>query len=240
MCLSPRSTSWGVSEEPVDLVVDRSAREWTRIDDAYEQGELDDAGWFAAVGAVIEPAYLGGANPRAQSGHSGDEVRWEQARRHILRAVDRDGTLLDIGCASGHLMQTLREWAAIDGVDLVPYGLEISPALAELARRRLPAWAERIHTGNALYWRPPDGRRFDYVRTGLDYVPPVRRGALLAHLFEHVVARRLIIGSYNEARDTPGWRELVGQLGYRIAGQDERAHPDARVVRRVFWIDRDG
>jgi hypothetical protein len=45
-------------EQPVELVVDRGAREWERIDTAYERGELDDAGWFDAVRAVIEPGYL--------------------------------------------------------------------------------------------------------------------------------------------------------------------------------------
>jgi hypothetical protein len=36
-----------------------------------------------------------------------------------------------------------------------PYGVDISPALAELARRRLPQWHGRIWIGNADEWRPP-------------------------------------------------------------------------------------
>jgi hypothetical protein len=34
--------------------------------------------------------------------------------------------------------------------DIEPYGPELTPALAELARRRLPEWADRIFVGNAL------------------------------------------------------------------------------------------
>jgi len=226
-------------DRPVEVVIDGGAREWERIDAAHDSGELDDAGWFAEVGAVIVPHYLAGDNPRAQSGHSGDDARWEQARRHILRAVDRDGTFLDVGCASGYLMQTLSQWAADDGIALDPYGLEISPALADLARRRMPHWAERIHTGNALYWTPPGGRRYDYVRTGLDYVPPTRRGDLIAHLLAHAVGRRLIIGSYNEEKARPTWENEVTALGYRITGANEVPHSDPRVARRVFWIDVD-
>ncbi len=226
-----------MTDEPVDVVIDRGAQDWRRIEASYQAGEIDEAGWFNEVGAVIVPKYLEADNPRAQSGHSGDDSRWEQARRHILRAVDVDGTFLDVGCASGYLMETLREWAAEDGLALDPYGLEIAPELADLARRRLPHWAGRIHTGNALYWVP--AQRFDYVRTGLDYVPARRRGDLLAHLLTHVVGRRLIIGSYNEERARPLWEEQVRALGYRIAGRDEIPHPDPRVVRRVFWIDRD-
>jgi hypothetical protein len=49
----------------------------------------------------------------------------------------------------------------------------LAPALVELARSRLPQWADRILVGNALRWDPP--RRFDFVRTELVYVPPERK-----------------------------------------------------------------
>ncbi|WP_203903151.1 class I SAM-dependent methyltransferase [Virgisporangium aliadipatigenens] len=221
-------------DRPVELVIDGGAREWARLDAAHRSGDLDDAGWFAAAQAVLVPAYLAGDNPRAQSGHSGDEARWEEARRHILAAVDRPGDLLDVGCASGHLMESLHRWSS-GAVE--PYGLELSPELADLARRRLPAWAPRIWIGNALYWIPPAGRRFDYVRTGLDYVPAVRRADLIAHLLRHVVARRLVVGSFNEENAERTTERDVTAMGYRIAGRDERPHPDPRVTRRVFWID---
>jgi hypothetical protein len=86
---------------------------------------------------------------------------------------------------------------------------------------------------------PPDGRRFDYVRTGVEYVPRRRRKDLVAHLLANVVGRRLIIGSYNEQAAYPVIEQQIRDLGYRIAGRDEIPHPDRRVSRRVFWIDRD-
>lgn len=100
------------------------------------------------------PAYLAGDNPRSQSGHSGDEGRWEAARRLIVDAIDRDGTFLDVGCASGHRMETVRSWAGQDRHAVEPYGLDIAPELAALARSRLPHWADRIWVGNALHWQP--------------------------------------------------------------------------------------
>jgi SAM-dependent methyltransferase len=221
---------------PVELAVDRGAREWAARDAALAAGEIDEAGWFDRYMGVLVPAYLAGDNPRAQSGHGGDEARWEAARRPILAAVDAPGDFLDIGCASGYLMECLHGWAAQDGIALEPYGLDLSPELADLARQRLPQWAGRIWTGNALTWLPP--RRFDYVRTGLDYVPPGRRIDLVAHLLAHAVGRRLIIGVYNEAREPAATEELVTAAGYRIAGRREWPKPDDdRVVRRVFWID---
>jgi 2-polyprenyl-3-methyl-5-hydroxy-6-metoxy-1,4-benzoquinol methylase len=72
---------------------------------------------------------------RAQSGFGGDEARWEAARRPIADAIDRDGTFLDVGCASGQLLESLVEWTPFQ---IEPYGLDLAPALVELARRRLP------------------------------------------------------------------------------------------------------
>jgi hypothetical protein len=222
---------------PVELSVDGGAREWAVIDAAYASGEIDEEGWFSRVQGILVPVYLAGDNPRAQSGKSGDESSWEEARRPVLAAVDEPGDFLDIGCASGYLMESVYRWAADGGLAVEPYGLDISPELADLARQRLPQWTDRIWVGNALYWQPP--RRFDYVRTCLDYVPPGRRADLVAHLLGNVASRRLIIGVYNEVAADPAVEREVKAAGYRIAGRLEWPKPtDPRVVRRVFWVDR--
>jgi hypothetical protein len=62
------------------------------IDAAYERGEIDAGEWHRRVGAIIGPAYLAAANPRGQSGSSNTPAEWEQARRFIFAAVNRDGT----------------------------------------------------------------------------------------------------------------------------------------------------
>jgi hypothetical protein len=117
--------------------------------------------------------------------------------------------------------------------------LEISPELAELARERLPRFADRIWTGNALYWRHPHARRFEYVRTGLEYAPPGRAADLVQHLLDHVVGRRLIIGVYNEEAARPEREAEIRSAGFRIVGAREWLKPDDdRVARRVFWLDR--
>ena len=149
------------------------------------------------MAAIYEAAYLDAGNPRAQSGFGGDETRWEVARRPIADAIDRDGTFLDIGCASGHLLECLAGWTPHR---VEPYGLELVPALAELARARLPDWADRIFVGNALTWEPP--QRFDFVRTELVYVPDERQRALVERLLGEIVAPggRLILCGYGSPR----------------------------------------
>jgi hypothetical protein len=186
------------SEGHIEAVKERAWREIAAIDERLARGEIDEQGWHDAVAELVAPAYLAGDNPRAQSGHSGDDSRWERARRPIAAAIDRGGSFLDIGCANGYLMECMARWAAEAGHAVEPYGLEIAPELAELARRRLPHWADRIFVGNARSWLPP--RRFDFVRTGLDYAPPGRGRELVEHLLEKVVApgERLIVGVFNE------------------------------------------
>lgn len=149
------------------------------------------------MAAIYEAAYLDAGNPRAQSGFGGDETRWQAARRPIADAVDRDGTFLDIGCASGHLLECLAGWTPHR---IEPYGLELVPALAELARARLPDWAGRIFVGNALTWAPP--QRFAFVRTELVYVPDERQRALVERLLGEIVAPggRLILCGYGSPR----------------------------------------
>jgi hypothetical protein len=210
------------------------------IDVAYERGEIDAGEWHRRIGTIIGPAYLAAANPRGQSGSSSTPAEWEQARRFIFTAVSRDGTFLDVGCANGHLMECAVGWLAESGYRIEPYGLEILPELADLARQRLPQWADRIAVGNAIDWIPE--RRFDFVRTGLEYVPRRLRPELVHHLLDATVAPegRLIIGAHSElAGSDPQLQAEVASWGFRIAGAVEVPHAqDDRVVRRAFWVGR--
>ena len=120
------------------------------------------------------------------------------------------------------------------------YGLEILPDIAALARRRLPHWADRILVGNALDWIPT--QPFDFVRTGLEYVPARLRPQLVRHLLDATVepGGRLIVGAHTEvAGSRPRLQAQVASWGFRIAGAVEVPHArDYRVVRRAFWLER--
>lgn len=226
-----------MSDDGLRDSIERGWRELDEIDAALARGEIDESGWHEAVLAIIEPAYLGAQTPQAQSGHSGDAAGWERARRLVLDPVDGDGTFLDVGCANGLLMESVHAWAAEDGRSLEPYGLDISAALTGLARRRCPQWADRIWTANALGWRP--SRRFDFVRTGLDYVPSARRPDLVQHLLEHVVAPggRLLIGVTNEPTGEPGLADALADWGFEVAGTATRPHRHPALQRTVHWLD---
>jgi hypothetical protein len=203
-------------------------REVAAIDAAYAGGELDAAGWHAAMAELVVPAYLAAGTPEAGSGSSRDAAGWEYARSLVAEACEPGQTFLDVGCANGHLMESMAAWAAVE-----PYGLELAPELAALARRRLPRWADRIWVGNAADWTPP--RRFDVIRTGLEYVPPDRRHDLVAHLLGH--CDRLVVGVHNEEREEHALEAHVAGWGFAIAGRSERPHPHPQLAYRAFWID---
>lgn len=215
-------------DESLEAAKERRWREVAAVDSAYEQGELDDAGWHAAMAALVVPAYLAAGTREGGSGSSRDHAGWERARSLLAEAVEPGQSFLDVGCANGLLMESMAAWAQVE-----PYGLEISPELASLARRRLPEWADRIWVGNALHWKPP--RRFHVARTGLDYVPRPKRPALVEHLLAH--ADRLVIGVFNEEPDRRAVEDEVASWGFRVSGRAEREHPDPRIRYRAFWID---
>jgi len=230
--------------EPIELAKNRAWPLVERLNRELAAGQIDEAAWYREMAAVIVPAYLAGEDPREQSGSGGSVEDWAYKRGLLANAIDRDGTFLDVGCASGYLMETMAAWCRERGHTIEPYGLDISPELAELARGRLPQWADRIYVGNAMEWVPP--RRFDLVRTGLEYVPPRRQRDLVERLLREVVAPRgrLIIGVYSEERDDtrsgPSEEERVTAwgLGAAITGRTERPHrTDPRLVYRAFWID---
>ena len=180
---------------------------------------------------VFEEKYLASDDPRAQSGFRGDEARWESARRPIVEAIDRPGTFLDIGCANGYLLESIVKWSLHE---LEPYGLDFAPKLVELARRRLPHWADRLFVGDALTWKPP--RRFDFARTELAYVPEARHGELVERLVSYV--DRLIVCSYGSTRRNLPTVDVGAQLralGFDVDGELEHEGREGALLR-LAWI----
>jgi hypothetical protein len=203
----------------------------------------DEERYFRDQQSLHERKYLLGENPRQQSGFSRDETDWRRFRQAVVEPVSNSGTFLDIGCATGALMESVVCWAGEGGYRLEPYGLDISAKLAELARVRLPHWRDRIFVGNALFWDSP--ARFDFVRTELVYVPRTRRREYVERLLEHVVASdgRLIVCSYGSSRPEGLRAEiLIDEIegwGIPIEGvYDTVSQEHGFVITRVVSIER--
>lgn len=187
---------------------------------------------------LLEAAYLVEDDPRAGSGFTGDESRWEAKRRVILEAIDRDGTLLDACCANGYLMESLERWARADGLKLEPHGLDVSARLVDAARLRLPAWADRIHVGDVVTWEPP--RRYDFVYALTDLVGEADLPGLVRRLRDVAVepGGRLILGIYSRS-DARGVLDALQAAGLEPAGHavgPALADSPSRATT-VLWFD---
>ena len=188
--------------------------------------------------ASLEDAYLQHDDPIRQSGFGGGPERWRAERSPILEAVDRDGDLVDVGCANGYLLECLVAWAAERGVTLIPHGVDAGPRLIAAARRRLPAFAGNFHVANGWDWRPD--RRFRYVYTLWDCVPPDLLGEYARRLLARAVepGGRLIVGAYgSRRRDEPPLPigDVLESHGLAVAGRATGGEP---IVTRFAWIDR--
>lgn len=164
---------------------------------------------------ILDPAYLNADTPQGGSGYSGTIDDWTARRRHVADAITRDSTFLDVGCANGFLMECVVGWCAERNITVEPYGVDISPPLAQRARERLPEWADRIWVGDALTWSPP--LTFDVVHALLDSVMDADRRRLIDNLLTFVTpGGRLLLSQYGT---TVTARQLVEPLGYVIDGE---------------------
>lgn len=195
-------------------------------------------GWFETVREVLSEAYLKGQTPWEQSGKRGTYADWVRLRLPILECLDKSGSILDVGCANGYLLQNLREWSKGQDLDLELHGLDLAPDLVALARERLPEAAQNLHVGNVYEWTPP--QRYDFVRTELVYVPISEQQTYIDRLLSEFVLSggALIITHYRSEREdrTHGWHdELLLDWGYQpdliTRGFDGRGEECTRAIR---------
>jgi hypothetical protein len=210
---------------------------WGAPPKAFAGGRIRRAAWFAQTEEALIDAYLATDDPIRTSGKTGDEADWRWSRELILDAVHVDPcALLDVGCASGHLMASLRAWGAERGRTIEPYGLEISDRMARVARRRLPHWADRITVGNVAVHLP--ARAFDLVHLALDCVPPPDRAGLVAHVRRRFLAPggRIVLRPDRVVAGEPDGVAVLRELGIEPGGVLEAVHPTTGAVRRTAWI----
>ena len=186
---------------------------------------------------ALESAYLKEDDPILQSGFRGGADRWRAERGPILNAVETDGDLLDIGCANGYLLECLLNWGGERGLKLIPHGLDQGSKLIQLAKRRLPEYADNFHVSNVWDWQSP--RKYRYVYMLYDCFPLDYLSEGVGRLVEQVVARqgRLIVGAYGSKSDTVPPLDIADYLesaGFVVVGRADGGIPP---ITKFAWID---
>lgn len=186
---------------------------------------------------ALEAAYLKEHDPIRQSGFSGGAARWRAERSPILDAIESDGDLLDVGCANGYLLKCLMEWGKERDIGIVPHGLDQGGRLIELAKARLPKFADNFHVGNVWDWQPK--RRYRYVYMLYDCLPIDYLAECAHRLLEQIGAPqgRLIIGAYGSKSDSIPPFDIGGFLesaGFDVAG---KAEGGIEPITKFAWID---
>lgn len=185
----------------------------------------------------LEAAYLREDDPIRQSGFSGGAERWRAERGPILNAIEFDGDLLDIGCANGFLLKCLVEWGSERGLKLTPHGVDQGSKLIELAKVRLPEYADNFHVGNAWDWRPQ--RKYRYVYMLYDCLPLGYLADGVSRLLGWVVAPkgRLIVGAYGSKSDSiPPFDigKFLESEGFAVSGNAEGG---VGPITKFAWLD---
>lgn len=210
------------------------------IASALENGHISKDEWFELHKEYYSNLYLSKDNPRAQSGHSGDEFHYLYSHLMIIEAINKNGTFLDIGCANGYLLESVNRWASGIGYKIEFYGLDISERIINLAKQRLPEWKDHFYVGNALTWMPK--YEFDFVCIkGLEYVPDSDQFNFFQHIMNNYLndKGRLIFG--------PNWCDKNNDLimdrfikwGIEPNGFAEKSHYSKKnTVRKILWFDK--
>jgi hypothetical protein len=217
----------------------------TYVNAAFDNNEISKDEWYELNKIYYTKSYLSKDNPRAQSGHGGDEFHYLFTHMQIIEAIYKNGSFCDIGCANGHLMEMVYKWAAGIGFDLQMFGVDISEGLIEFAQKRLPQWNDNFFVGNAHYWKPE--QKFDYIHIRGELVESPYNGPKKIDnhmIFEHYMENflvdggRFIIGPYWYENEDCVLKGLLN-WGYSPTGYSEKTHYNKpNILRKVIWVDK--
>jgi SAM-dependent methyltransferase len=161
--------------------------------------------------------------------YTGTGIKDYPAESDALHAIIQEAspgarTLLDVACGTGAHLEILRRWYEVEGVDL-------SPEMLEVARKRLPDVPLQVADMRTLDL----GRKFDAVTclfSAIGYVTdPVEMGSTIGRLADHVAPGGVLI--------VDGWVRPE-DWGDDYRGGPDVASDDTTMVVRLTLSRRTG
>jgi SAM-dependent methyltransferase len=178
---------------------------------------------------LIEGSYLSEADYEA----------WRNKREFIAKAIEKDGSVLDIGCANGFLLRSLQEWT---GKDLDPYGIDPLVKNITESRKLFPDIANHFvnaplaHLPNLSAEFLPEAFDCVYWNVWTQETLKDEKGIEgLKELWRRTKpGGRLILGFYDTPELNQQKVEAIKSNGYQISGTLQNPEGQESLV----WIEK--
>ncbi len=161
---------------------------------------------------------------------------WKSMRRVIAKSINKNGTILDVGCGNGFLLRCLQEWS---NYDLEPYGIDRNIDYIRLAKELFSSKSDNFVLLNFLdndltdmskYGMP---KRYDFVYwavcNSMKFDNVIERELIENFLQLVSDGGRLILGLYESNNNI--FKKLES-FGFKFDGFLDD------VVTTVVWIDK--
>lgn len=128
-----------------------------------------------------------------ESHFGGDFESWRTQREGVARLIERDGKILDFGCANGFLLACLKEWS---NRDLECYGIDSDPEAIRRARELFPEESKE-HFPESVEAKEVLPKRFDTIYWNVwdDFDVSLPENKIyLERLKEYAKGGRIILG----------------------------------------------
>lgn len=172
-----------------------------------------------------------------------DFEKWEHMRRFIANAINKDGTILDIGCSNGFLLRCLQEWSKHK---LIPYGIDRDLRLINQAKDLFPLYRDNFYVMDVRQledlakFRFPAMFDFIYwnVWNNWEFFEPSEIKVLKKILKAVSDKGRLILGFYDGGKE-----EIIKKtnrlktLGFEITGIMENPVTEGG-GEMIAWVDK--
>jgi len=168
-----------------------------------------------------------------------DFKTWESRRKFISQAINKSGTILDIGCANGFLLKCLQKWSVYK---LIPYGIDNNEKRIEQAKDLFP-----LHSNNFIVTRMPNleiffkmrfPAKFDFIYWNIwdpwnfENQKEIESFKLAFKMVSS--GGRLILGFYQSDKNKEKRIRKIKKLGFKFSGMIKNYNNEEIII----WFDK--